>query len=145
MAALCFALLPADPLSHSHVAPHFDCTCGLWAFRDENRARSLVKTVTKVPLRASSPTVNALYGSISLWGRVVEHEQGFRAEFGYPSQIVVPRNFRALIVRGDGRTTRRIEPREAASRLRDLYRVEVIIEPARRRRAPVADGQETLL
>ena len=89
--------------------------------------------------------MNALYGRISLWGRVVEHEQGFRAEFGYPSQIVVPRNFRALVVRGDGRTTRRIEPREAASRLRDLYRVEVIIEPQGKRRSLVSDGQETLL
>lgn len=28
-----------------------------------------------------------VYGQIALWGRVIEHEDGYRAQFGYPLKI----------------------------------------------------------
>jgi hypothetical protein len=32
----------------------------------------------------------SIYGELYLWGTVVEHEQGWRAQFGYPKRFVVP-------------------------------------------------------
>ena len=31
-----------------------------------------------------------VHGKISLWGRVIEHEDGYRAQFAYPTHIIVP-------------------------------------------------------
>ena len=30
------------------------------------------------------------YGKVALWGRVIEHEHGYRAQYAYPQSIVVP-------------------------------------------------------
>jgi hypothetical protein len=57
----------------THVVPHLDCTCGLHAVGDPDRLR-----------QARDP---AVFGSVALWGRVVEHEHGFRAELGYPQRL----------------------------------------------------------
>jgi hypothetical protein len=32
----------------------------------------------------------SIYGEVSLWGSVVEHEAGFRAEFAYPQALYLP-------------------------------------------------------
>jgi hypothetical protein len=34
-----------------------------------------------------------VYGEVSLWGRVVIHEHGYRAEFAYPKRIFVPQRY----------------------------------------------------
>lgn len=57
----------------THKAPHVACTCGLHAVGDPDRLR-----------QARDP---AVFGSVALWGRVVEHEHGFRAELGYPQRL----------------------------------------------------------
>lgn len=31
-----------------------------------------------------------VHGRIALWGKVIEHEEGYRAEFAYPTHIIVP-------------------------------------------------------
>lgn len=43
---------------------------GIWAFKEKNRA------IYKM-LQCS----NAVYGSVKLWGKVIEHELGYRAEY----------------------------------------------------------------
>lgn len=54
-------------------APGVDCRCGLHA------------THRLEPLRrARSP---AVLGRVALWGRVIEHEHGFRAQFAYPQRL----------------------------------------------------------
>jgi hypothetical protein len=56
-----------------HRAPDPQCSCGLHGTRDVE------------PLRhTKNPTV---LGTVALWGRVIEHELGYRAEFAYPQRL----------------------------------------------------------
>lgn len=58
-----------------HIAPHIKCTCGIYAskslehLRERRHERSLV------------------YGQVSLWGTVVEHHDGWRAQYAYPKSF----------------------------------------------------------
>ena len=60
-------------LAWSHEAPNVDCTCGLHATREVDLLRR-----TRCP---------AVLGRVALWGRVIEHEHGYRARFAYPQRI----------------------------------------------------------
>jgi hypothetical protein len=57
----------------SHVAPDPACTCGVHAS----------KWIAALQ-RARGPVV---LGTVALWGRVIEHELGYRASFGYPQRL----------------------------------------------------------
>lgn len=56
-----------------HDAPHPACSCGLHGTRGPEVLR-----------RTRSP---AVLGRVALWGRVIEHELGYRGRFGYPQRI----------------------------------------------------------
>lgn len=56
-----------------HTAPQLACSCGLYATRQPDLLR-----------RTRSP---AVWGRVALWGRVIEHELGFRSRFGYPQRL----------------------------------------------------------
>ena len=69
---------PAEPTRATcrhrhHEVPDLDCRCGLHAMRGCD------------PLRRTRDP--AVVGTVALWGRVVEHEHGFRAEWGYPQRL----------------------------------------------------------
>ena len=64
-----------------HLAPQPRCGCGLYAFR----SRSLAETAMASEMR---PGTVAL-GRVSLWGRVVEHGSGWRAQYGYPYELLL--------------------------------------------------------
>ena len=63
-----------DPTATPHRSPDEGCTCGWHAVRD---ASTLV--------RPGGPA--AVVGQVSLWGRVIEHARGFRAEHAYPARL----------------------------------------------------------
>lgn len=56
-----------------HRAPVLECSCGLHGTHG-----------TDILRRTKSPSV---LGRAALWGRVVEHEHGYRAEFAYPERL----------------------------------------------------------
>jgi hypothetical protein len=58
-----------------HPVPGPECTCGIHA------------THTTDPLRRTRDP--AVLGTVALWGRVLEHELGYRAELGYPQRIAL--------------------------------------------------------
>jgi hypothetical protein len=58
-----------------HRAPGIECTCGIHA------------THTTDPLRRTRNP--AVLGTVALWGRVIEHELGYRAELGYPQRLAL--------------------------------------------------------
>jgi hypothetical protein len=58
-----------------HRVPGPDCTCGIHA------------THTADPLRRTRDP--AVLGTVALWGRVLEHELGYRAEVGYPQRLAL--------------------------------------------------------
>lgn len=56
-----------------HQVPGLDCTCGLYATHGHDALR-----------RSRDP---AVLGTVAMWGRVVEHAAGFRAEYAYPQRL----------------------------------------------------------
>jgi hypothetical protein len=60
-------------VSHFHHAPEPGCTCGLHASQTLDILRR-----TRCP---------AVLGRVALWGRVIEHELGYRARFAYPQRV----------------------------------------------------------
>ena len=58
-----------------HRSPDLACTCGLHGTDALDMLR-----------RARCP---AVVGRVAMWGRVVEHEHGFRAEFAYPQRLTL--------------------------------------------------------
>ena len=63
----------------SHDAPEFKCTCGIYASKTLDHLR-----------RTQFWRYGSVHGEVILWGAVVEHEAGFRAEFGYPKTLHLP-------------------------------------------------------
>jgi hypothetical protein len=59
--------------SRWHAAPDPSCTCGLHGTHGLEVLRK-----TRCP---------AVLGRVALWGRVIEHEHGFRAQFAYPQRL----------------------------------------------------------
>jgi hypothetical protein len=56
-----------------HLVPGLDCTCGLYGTHGHDALR-----------RSRDP---AVLGTVALWGRIVEHAFGYRAEFAYPQRL----------------------------------------------------------
>ena len=61
-----------------HDAPQANCTCGVYA----------VKTLDH--FRSAGYERFGIHGEVYLWGKVVEHELGYRAQFAYPKNFVLP-------------------------------------------------------
>ncbi|MGZ8582407.1 MAG: hypothetical protein ACXWXG_03670 [Actinomycetota bacterium] len=59
--------------SRRHEAPDRRCTCGLHGTHG-----------IEVLRRTKSP---AVLGRVALWGRVIEHEHGYRAQYAYPQRL----------------------------------------------------------
>jgi len=57
--------------------PYFKCTCGVYAAR------------TIEHLHQCGYKRFGVYGEVYLWGTVVEHERGWRAQFAYPKTFVL--------------------------------------------------------
>lgn len=56
-----------------HRIPALDCSCGLYATRGLDALR-----------HSRNP---AALGTVAMWGRIVEHTAGFRAELAYPQRL----------------------------------------------------------
>jgi preprotein translocase subunit YajC len=61
-----------------YEVPRTDCTCGIYASKTLDHLRRL------------GYLDNRIHGEVSLWGNVVEHEEGWRAQFAYPRSFTVP-------------------------------------------------------
>jgi hypothetical protein len=70
MTATCNQFLP-----HPAV-PSWDCRCGFYAYKSEEALAA--STYVRM---GHEPTVR---GRVALWGRVVDHDLGYRAQFAYP-------------------------------------------------------------
>lgn len=98
-----------------HTAPASDCVCGIYGAMHSEQAR---------PFLWAPGTDSASYrvlGRVALWGRVVQAQAGWRAEFGYPDRLyVAARNRYAR----QGWRRRRLRPADVARELA-AYRVPV--------------------
>lgn len=62
-----------------HDAPQMNCTCGVYAAKSLDGLRAL-----------GYMRYGSIYGELYLWGTVVEHQLGWRAQFAYPKKLVLP-------------------------------------------------------
>jgi hypothetical protein len=63
-----------------HQVPERSCSCGIYAAASYRRLR------TAGVIDGGAP---AVLGTVSMWGRVVEHAGGYRAELAYPSRLLL--------------------------------------------------------
>jgi hypothetical protein len=103
--------------THGAEAPVQGHECGIYAFRTRELAEDLLRRYTGVrhhygrpnqelpPLRYGCPIA---IGRVSLWGRVLARENGFRAQYAYPYEL--------FLIGGQD---------ELARELRRLYAVDV--------------------
>lgn len=61
-------------LAPTHRSPEPGCTCGVHAVKDPRRL-------------ARGAHLAGVVGRVAMWGRVIEHTKGWRAEFAYPSRL----------------------------------------------------------
>ena len=83
------------PSHEQHVAPVGSCRCGVYGALQSDRARQYFVASWAEPDAAPIPCLPDGYvpraiGRVSLWGRVLECEQGYRASHGYPAHIYLP-------------------------------------------------------
>jgi hypothetical protein len=66
-----------------HDAPWPSCQCGLWALCDRMAAeeQSGIK-------RGALWNFTVCVGKVALWGRVLEYERGYRAQYAYPQELI---------------------------------------------------------
>lgn len=63
----------------NHPAPHPYCHCGFWAMKTREDAETACATYQ----------VSGVYGRVHMWGRIVEHGKGYRAQFAKPIELFV--------------------------------------------------------
>jgi preprotein translocase subunit YajC len=82
--ATCRAAVPGivfgceRPVHGAHELPHPECSCGVYA------AKSIEH------LRQFGYEGRGIQGEVYLWGTVVEHKLGWRAQFAYPKSLFLP-------------------------------------------------------
>jgi hypothetical protein len=92
-----------------HEAPWPDHECGIYAYGEPELAQEHLTTFVNGNRKALAGWA---FGRVALWGRVVEHEHGWRAQFAYPFEVTVH------------------AAQEVAEAIRDLYAVEInVAEP----------------
>jgi hypothetical protein len=62
----------------AHDLPRLDCSCGVYAAKNIEHLRQL------------GYEGRGIRGEVHLWGTVVEHELGWRAQFAYPKTLFLP-------------------------------------------------------
>ena len=70
----------------AHLPPHDRCSCGLYASATLDGAVSYFDGCGPNSIRA----VYRVVGRVSLWGRVIEGDRGWRSSHAYPARIYVP-------------------------------------------------------
>jgi hypothetical protein len=62
-----------------HTPPHSDCSCGIYA----------AKSFDELERAMWYAELEGVCGEVYLWGTIVEHNLGWRAQFAYPKTLVV--------------------------------------------------------
>jgi hypothetical protein len=70
----------------THDAPWEDCHCGFYAYREKSAAEDHLATFAD---SNGKRVLGWAFGRVSLWGRIVEHVDGWRAEYAYPYEVTV--------------------------------------------------------
>lgn len=126
LSARCRRTLGALPWARMplHQAPSVDCCCGIYAVASAALAAAYLTSEQ----RGGARTVHRVIGTVSLWGRVVEAERGWRSEHAYPASLLVPAGRLARLLAA-ALWPYRLSPRTIAREL-ELYGVPVALMEA---------------
>lgn len=69
--------------ANKHSAPAEECGCGIYATRDEASLKKAIRGHWWWPKRG------VVIGQVYLWGTIIEHDWGFRAQRAYPRELRV--------------------------------------------------------
>jgi len=69
------------------MQPH---SCGIHAFKERLDAAAFPAMWEARRFSPSSVSGRCVVGQVSLWGRVIEHERGYRGEIAYPYSLLLP-------------------------------------------------------
>jgi hypothetical protein len=75
-----------------HEAPHRSHECGIYAYESQAEGEAMFANLWGWN---AGPGIIWAFGRVSLWGRVIEHELGWRAQYAYPYEITVFTNGKA--------------------------------------------------
>jgi hypothetical protein len=76
---------PLEP-SETHRAPCDTCKCGIYAL---TRCDAIERDELLRDMGGRGETAY-VFGVVLLWGRVMQHRQGYRAEYGRPLRLLAP-------------------------------------------------------
>jgi hypothetical protein len=82
----------------AHPVPTWGCHCGIYGLThvEGDELENLPQTSPRGPDRGI-----AVLGAVLLWGRVIQHEQGYRAEYARPVKLLAnPSQFNARDTNG---------------------------------------------
>jgi len=71
-----------------------DCSCGVYAFKDAVEALGYL---IRIRDRLLGMSVDVALGTVSLWGRVVEYDRGYKAQYAYPQHFYIPARISRLL------------------------------------------------
>ena len=80
----------------AHAAPDELCGhggghgCGIYATKSAEDCADYLKGFYSPTQVRGAAVVHRILGKVALWGRVIEAERGWRAEYGYPAEIWIP-------------------------------------------------------
>lgn len=109
-----------------HLAPRPDCHCGVYAARNESDVHELLRA-RRHRWYYAAPVRVEVTGEVALWGKLIEHEQGYRAELAYPRRLIVPTSFCGYLEEPGARTVRRVFAEEAAGLIAEAYGIEAVV------------------
>jgi hypothetical protein len=72
----------------THPAPSWTCRCGIYGLTRFEREDHL-ETPQIYGHGLFGPSIVQVAGSVLLWGRVIQHEQGYRAEYARPLKLLI--------------------------------------------------------
>jgi hypothetical protein len=84
----------------THAAPKWNCECGIYAFAGLQQDEAL-ELSPQFYHRGPVDRVMRVAGVVQLWGRVVQHEHGYRAEYARPLKMLAGPSLTRLRVAGD--------------------------------------------
>lgn len=73
------ASCPLDSAKPHDAAPDWDCPCGIYAYARPDMLSAPGMIPSDVMVR----------GEVNLWGKVIRHKAGYRAQYAYPKQLHV--------------------------------------------------------
>lgn len=84
----------------NHFAPHHDapargCKCGLWILHKEHLAQAIWEYCLKPSIDSYSR--GYVFGEVQGWGRMIEHQKGWRCQYARPTKLTVVNGDDALV------------------------------------------------